>query len=67
MGWSSVQACSAIVGLASNASFFVLLEASFEVSLGLTDVDLTTSASYFVNIICLFLGWERVFDLSESS
>ena len=40
---------SLLVGLASNASFFVLLEPSFEASLGLTDVDFTTSTRYFVN------------------
>ena len=64
MGWSSVQVCSAIADLSVWPLMQVSL-CSFEASLVFTDVDLTTSARYFVNDVRLFLGWERVFDLSE--
>ena len=65
MGWLSVQAYSDIADL----SVWPLMQASLYylslVSRHLTEVYLTTNARYFVNDVRLFLGWERVFDVSE--
>ena len=52
-------------GLAFDASFPMLLESSFKALLGLTDVDISTQARYFVYDIRLFFYGERVFDLSK--
>ena len=51
----------------SNASVLVLLESSFEASLGLFDVDLSTRAWYLVYDIRLFLDRERVFDFTRTT
>ena len=52
-------------GLAFDTSFLMLLESSFEASLGLTDVDFSTRARHFLYYVCLFLDGERIFDLSK--
>ena len=51
--------------LASTTSLLVCIVSSFEVPLGLTDVDLPTCARHFIHNCRLFLGRERVFDVSE--
>ena len=43
----------------------MLLEPSSEVSLGLSDVDLSTRAWYLVHDVHLLLDGERVFDVSK--
>ena len=43
----------------------MLFESSFEASLGLPDVDISTRAWYVAHNVCSFLNGERIFDPSE--
>ena len=68
MGWSSVQAYSAIADLFMKPLMhvsFMLFQTCFKLTCRLADVHLSTGARYFVDDVCLLLHREVVFDFSE--